>query len=86
MTQQYVAAKLVTADAEVDLTPSDHHSSRDSATQLTEDHAKDEGGKKTWEEPTQTVEMNRVRETDNGNRGSEGRAPQAKTSRKVKAV
>lgn len=85
-TQQYVAVKLSTADTEVDLTPSDHHSRRDSATQLTENNAKNEGGKKTLEEPTQRVELNRVRETNNGTKGSERRAPRAKTSKKVKAL
>ena len=83
-TQQYVAAKLLTAGPEVDLTPSDHHSRHDSIKQLTETNVKNEVGKKTLEEPTQKVELNRVRETDNGTKGSEGRVPRAKTSKKVK--
>ena len=83
LTQQYVVAKPSTAATEVDLTPSSHHSERNLATQVTEDNAKNEARKKTLEEPTQTVELNRVRET---NDGTKGHAPRAKTSKNVKAM
>ena len=81
--QQYVAAKPSTAATEVDLTPSTHHSRHNSAVQPIEDIAKEEARKKSSEGRTQTVELNRVRET---NDGTKGHAPRAKTSKNVKAM
>lgn len=83
LTQQYVVTKPLTAITEVELTPSSYLSERKLATQLTEDNAKNEAGKKTLEEARQTLEPNRVRENDDG---AKGHAPRAKTTNMFKAM
>ena len=78
-----MVAKSSTAATEVELTPSSYLSERNSAIQFTEENAKNEAGKKALEESTQTLELNRLREADDG---TKGHAPRAKTTNTIKAM